>query len=364
MRLRSRLMLAGLVLAAVVHPAVLIAQQKPTFASRQEALSAGRELAGGSGPRGVTWIDGGDRYSYTARGDSGGEVIRSFDPATGKDQLLFSAAGLTFPGSDSAFNYISFQWAADSRHLVFQSNFHRLYRRSGTSDFYVYTLADRKLQLAAKGARTGELSPDGSRLGYERDGDMYVTDLAAGSERRLTHDATDLVHNGRFDWVYEEEFGLAQAWKWSPDSRDIAFWQVDESPEPSIQLTDYSGVHAEWDRIRVPLAGDSNARVRIGVADVNSGQRTWLELGPNDGEYIPRIYWTSAPDTLAVVTLNRSQNEVKLFFYDIHTGGKRLVMSESSPTWVDVYDFYAGVDDMFTFPAGSREFFWLSDRDG
>lgn len=360
----SRLILAGLALAAALNPSTLASQQKSTFSSRQEALTAGRELSGGGGPRGLTWIDGGNRYSYTDRADSGGEVIRSFDPASGRDELLFSARGLTFPGSDSAFNYISFQWAQDSKHLIFQSNFHRLYRRSGTSDFYVYTLASKNLQLAAKGARTGELSPDGSRLGYERDGDMFVTDLASGKELRLTHDATDLIHNGRYDWVYEEEFGLAQAWKWSPDSRNIAYWQLDESPEPTIQLTDFSGVHPEWDTIRVPLAGDSNAKVRIGVVDVSSGKQTWLEPGAEGGEYIPRIYWTSEPDTLAVVTLNRSQNEMKLFFFDIHTGGHRLVMTESSPAWVDVYDFYAGVQDMLTFPAGSREFFWISDRDG
>lgn len=364
MRSRSRLSLAGLLLAVSFAPPAVLAQQKSTFATRQEALTAGRALSGGSGPRGVTWIDGGNRYSYTTRGDSGGEVIRSLDPATGHDQVLFSASGLTFPGTDSAFSYVSFQWAQDSKHLVFQSNFHRLYRRSGTSDFYVYTLADRNLQLAARGARTGELSPDGARLGYERDGDMFVTDLATGKELRLTHDATDLIHNGRFDWVYEEEFGLAQAWKWSPDSRNIAFWQVDERPEPRIQLTDFSGVHPDWDEIRIPQPGDSNAAVRIGVVDVVSGKQAWLEPGAEGGEYIPRIYWTSEPDTLAVVTLNRSQNEMKLFFFDIHTGGKRLVMTETSPAWVDVYDFYAGVPDMMTFPAGSREFFWISDRDG
>ncbi len=363
MRLRVWPVFAAVTLLSAFGPLSLLAQQKATFATRQEALSAGRALSGGFGPRGVTWIDGGERYSYTAR-EEGGEVIRSVEPASGRDQLLFSPAGLTFPGTDSAFRYVSFQWAADSRHLVFQANFRRLYRRSGTSDFYVYTLANKHLQLAAEGARTAELSPDGSRLGYERDGDLFVTELASARQTRLTDDATENVHNGRFDWVYEEEFGLAQAWKWSPDSRNIAFWQLDESPEPAVQFTDFSGVHPEWDRIRIPQPGDSNAHVRIGVVDVQTGRKTWLAPGADGGEYIPRIYWTSEPDTLAVVTLNRSQNEMKLFFFDIHDGGKRLVMTERSPAWVDVYDFYAGVQDMLTFPAGSHEFFWISDRDG
>jgi dipeptidyl-peptidase-4 len=90
----------------------------------------------------------------------------------------------------------------------------------------------------------------------------------------------------------------------------------------------------------------------------------WLDPGEKGEFYIPRIYWTSRPDTLAVVLLNRPQNEMKLLFFDVNTGGRRQVMTETSKTWLDVYDFYAGVDDMLSFPEGSTEFFWLSDRDG
>ena len=193
---------------------------------------------------------------------------------------------------------------------------------------------------------------------------MYVTNLSTQQEKRLTRDSSAHVFNGHFDWVYEEEFGLAQAWKWSPDSRYIAYWQLNDSAEPIIQISDYSGAHQEWDRIPIPSVGDSNATVRIGVLNVATGQNVWLDPGEKGEYYIPRIYWTSRPDTLAVITLNRPQNLMKLFFFDVRTGGRREVMSESSKTWIDVYDFYAGVDDMMTFPADSHEFFWLSDRDG
>jgi len=117
-------------------------------------------------------------------------------------------------------------------------------------------------------------------------------------------------------------------------------------------------------KIRVPLVGDPNPKVRIGVVDVRSGRNLWLDTGEQGDFYIPRIYWTSERDTIAVMTLNRRQNELKLFFFDVNTGGRRLVMTESSKTWLDVYDFYARVTDMISFPKGSREFFWISDRDG
>ncbi|HET9776003.1 MAG TPA: S9 family peptidase, partial [Gemmatimonadaceae bacterium] len=278
--------------------------------------------------------------------------------------ILFTTAGVNFPGTSEPFSYDSFQWAQDSKHLVFQSNFQPIFRRSGISDFYIYSLADHSMQLATKGARTGELSPNGAMLGFERDGDMYVTTLSNHQEKRLTRDASEHVYNGHFDWVYEEEFGLAQAWKWSPDSRYIAYWQLNDSAEPVIQLSDYSGFHQEWEQLRIPQVGDSNATVRIGVVNVGSGQKTWLDVGEKGEYYIPRIYWTSRPDTLAVITLNRPQSKMTLYFFDVRTGGRREVMSETSKTWIDVYDFYAGVEDMMTFPSNSNQFFWLSDRDG
>jgi dipeptidyl-peptidase-4 len=104
--------------------------------------------------------------------------------------------------------------------------------------------------------------------------------------------------------------------------------------------------------------------VRIGVVDARTGKNTWLDTGLQGEFYIPRIYWTSRRDTLAVMTLNRKQNEMRLFFFDVTTGGRRQVMSETSKTWIDVYDFYAGVDDMISFPANAHEFFWISDRSG
>jgi dipeptidyl-peptidase-4 len=360
----SRIVLAFLFLCFAASTSAS-AQGKQRFNTLDEALAASAVLSGRSGPRSVNWIDGGSRFSYIDRdARTNSSVIKAYDPATGRDSVLFSGEGLVFPGSTQPFSYDSFQWANDSKHLVFQSNFKPIYRRSGIADFYVYSLADHSLNVATKGARTAELSPSGAMVGYEKGGDMYVADLSTHHENKLTTDATDHVYNGHFDWVYEEEFGLAQAWKWSPDSRHIAYWQLDESAEPVMQFSDLSGIHAEYEQIRIPLVGDPNPTVRIGVVDVASGKKTWLDTGLSGDFYIPRIYWTSERDTLAVMTLNRAQNEMKLFFFDINTGGRRQVMTEQSKTWVDVYDFYAGIQDMISFPAGSREFFWISDRDG
>ena len=213
-------------------------------------------------------------------------------------------------------------------------------------------------------ARTAELAPGGRRLAYERGGDLFVYDLAAEEERRLTTTGNDSVWNGVFDWVYEEEFGLTQAWKWSPDGERIAYWQTHVADVPTIQITDYEGQYPEFVVMPYPKVGEENSEVRIGVVDVASGETRWMNVGIEEEHYIPRIYWTSDPNTLAVVTLNRLQNHLRVFFFDVRSGQRRLVMEERSDAWIDVMDFFASVDEYFYFPEGVREFFWISDRDG
>jgi dipeptidyl-peptidase 4 len=333
------------------------------YNSLRDALLSGN-LQTSNGPQGVNWIDNGNRYSFIAtNSESSLTEIRVYDPVTNTDELVFNGSDLTFPGSDEPFEYRSFQWADDSRHLLFETRFRPVYRHSGIADYYFYSLDDNSLELVAKDAGTAELSPDGSMIGFERDGDMYVYDFTDGEETRLTTDAREHVFNGRFGWVYEEEFGLAQAWSWSNDSRYIAYWQEDESQVPVFQMTDFSGVHSDFVKIRYPKAGDKNPYVRIGVVDVHSGKQQWLKTDETDDSYIPRIYWTSDSHVLAVVHLNRNQNHLKLFFFDVRTGERNLVFEETSDTWIDVFNFFEGINHFFFFPDNVREFFWISDRD-
>src|SRR5436305_805081 len=156
------------------------AQQKQRFGSLNEALQASGILNGRGAPQNVQWLDGGRTFSFiTEDPRTNRPQIRAYDPATGRDSLLFSGDGLTFPGTTNPFLYEGFQWARDFKNIIFQANFQQIYRRSGTSDFYIYSLASRSLQLGGRGARTAELSPDGTMLGEERGGDMYVVDLAS-----------------------------------------------------------------------------------------------------------------------------------------------------------------------------------------
>ncbi|CAN5278499.1 S9 family peptidase [soil metagenome] len=356
----GKLALAAALLCALPFIRVS-AQNKQQYKDLTEAFSSGGKLSGNPGPQSVNWTNGGKKYSFIKN-----DEVYSMDPATLKEDLVFSNKGLNFPGTTKAFEYESFQWSKDAQHLVFKTNTRHIFRRSAISDYYIYDIGTKELKVAAKDARSAELSPDGSKVGMERGGNMYVYSFVNAKEQQLTNDQTSEngTFNGHSDWVYEEEFGQAQAWNWSPDNKYMAFWQFDEKQVPDFQMTNFEGFHPEQVHISIPLVGDVNPSVKIGVVDVQSGKKVWLTPDETGDFYIPRIYWTSNPDVLALMTLNRAQNHMKLYFFNVKTGEHHVVLEEQNTTWVAIFNFYTNVNDMVYFPEKSKEFFWVSDRSG
>lgn len=341
----------------------LLLAQKETYENLRQALFSSAQLIGEVGPKSINWIDNGERFSFIETTEEGKQLIKIYNPKNGKEEVVFDASNLTFPGTDESFTYRSFQWTKDSKYILFQTRFRPIWRNSGNADYYYYSIEDKTLKLVADDAFTAEVSPDGTKVGYGRDGNLFVYDFSTGEDTQLTFDAKGQIYNGRFGWAYEEEFGLVQAWKWSPDSRFIAYWQSDESEVPIYQISDYSEQHPEYDKIPYPKVGDTNPTVKVGVIDLQDNSQQWMDVALKGG-YIPRIYWTSETGQLAIVYLNRAQTHLKLFFNDAISGEGKLIMEEKSDAWIDVFDFFAGIMDLFIFPEDTKEFFWISDRDG
>ncbi|MBN1132309.1 MAG: DPP IV N-terminal domain-containing protein [Bacteroidales bacterium] len=348
-------------LVTVAIPDELIAQKKP-YKTLEEAIMSGRLLRGDYGPSNVTWIEDGLKYSFTRR-DGRIQEIWTFDPATGSEEMVFSTVHHTFPGTETPFEYLSFEWANNYRYILFQTRFRPIWRYSGNSDYYLYSLDDQSLRLICEESFTAEVSPDGKRVCYGKDGELYDYRFEDGKQTRLTFDAAEQLYNGRFGWAYEEEFGLVQAWNWSPDSKFIAYWQSDEREVPIYKLTDFSAKHPQYMEVPYPKVGDPAPEVRIGVLDVETGINRWLGVDLQGG-YIPRIYWTSKEGLLAVLWTNRAQTHIKLFFYDVQTMSGKLIMEEQSDSWIDIYDFWNRKLHFFLFPENREEFFFLSDRNG
>lgn len=343
----------------------ITAQALQEYQSLQHALFSAGQLTGDQGPQNVTWIDGGERFYYMVYNhmDQTSE-IRVYDPVSGSDDIIFRNIDHNYPGTNDPFHFRSFQWSQDFRYLVFQSDFRPIYRYSGIANYFYYSIDDGTLELIAEHAFTAELSPNGQKVAYHRDGELYVFDLNSAEETRLTFDAQENFYNGRFGWVYEEEFGQVQAWKWSHDSRYIAYWQSDERHVKRFVSTDYEGTYPEYTDIPYPKVGEENPNVRMGVVNIETGENRWMDLDMDD-DLVPRIYWTSNPGELAIVKMNRQQNHLELHFYDVIYGAGSLIMDETAEHgWIDVFDFFAGIDDYFFFPADRQEFLWISDRSG
>jgi len=341
---------------------VSVQAQKEKYANLREALFAAGNLNAGGAPSNVTWIEDGEKYSFT-RNDQYIQEIWIRTIKTGKEEKVFSNEDLTFPETEQPFRYVSFAWTKDYNYILFQCNFNPIWRFSGNSDYYLYSVKDKSLDLIVKQAFSAEISPDGKKVGYGKDGDLYEFVFETGKHIRFTDDAREQVYNGRFGWAQEEEFGLVQGWSWSNDSKYIAYWQSDETEVPIYKLTDFSGQHPEYMEVPYPKVGDNPPQVKIGVIDTDNGNKKWMDIDL-EGGYIPRIYWTSKPNTLTVMWMNRIQSHMKIWFYDVVSGDSRLVMEEESDAWIDIFDFFAGNLHLVYFPDDIEEFFWISERDG
>lgn len=241
------------------------------------------------------------------------------------------------------------QWANDSRTLL---------ALAGGDVFLINLDAGGWTQLTATpvSERDPKLSPDGLRLAYRVNHDLYVRDLNGEKRtRRLTHDGAATLLNGELDWVYPEELEIGTAYWWSPDSRHIAYLQLDTSRELIHPHVDMLGLYARPEPQRYPKAGTPNPDVRLGVVPAAGGRTRWMDLGELRERLIARVYWQ--PDSAAVfaLRLNRIQNEMQLLAADTTTGASRIVMEEKDPYWINL------ADDFRWLPS-QRQFLWSSER--
>jgi len=295
--------------------------------------------------------------------DGGDDIVR-VDAATGRTTVLVPAASLV----DDDRRRIDVQGltlSADGTKALIYHNSVRVWRLNTRGVYHVVDFAANTIQPLSHvpGLQMfATFSPDGREVAYVRDNDLYVTDLATGRERALTTDGSAVIINGTTDWVHEEEFDLRDAFRWSPDSKRIAFWRFDQSAVPAYPLLDDSTLYPTIREVRYPKAGAPNSTVRIGVVTVATGDVAWMRV-PGDstaatGGYIPRMAWAGS-DSLVIQRMPRLQNRIDLFMASAATGGTRRILSErDSAAWVDVPNGAPYWVD------GGRAFLWPSERSG
>jgi dipeptidyl-peptidase-4 len=215
--------------------------------------------------------------------------------------------------------------------------------------------------------------PTGNAFGYVRENNVYVENLSGDSKiTKLTNDGSRYIVNGTFDWVYEEELFCRDGFRWSPDSKQIAYWQLNsEGVKEMTLLNNTAELYPVVTTFPYPKAGETNSAARVGVVDANGGPTRWLEIpGDARNNYLPRMEWAANSNELAVQQLNRRQDTNTLMMADARTGKVRPILTEKDEAWVDIA--WGDIDwdktgiargDVEWLDQGKR-FLWASERDG
>jgi dipeptidyl-peptidase 4 len=358
--------LAGAVLLALQAPLASAGADVPADLQAQlRRIFATKELTAKTfGP--ARWLEGGVAYttvepSATA---AGGKDIVRYDSATGRRRVLVSA-GTLVPGPGlKPLAIEDYAWSKDNARLLVFTNTRKVWRRNTRGDYWVLDLASRRLRKLG-GNRPessllfAKLSPDGTRVAWVHQSDLYVEAVADGAVTRLTTDGSANIVNGTSDWVNEEEFGVRDGFRWSPDGRSIAFWHFDTADVgrfPLVNNTDTTYPVVTW--IAYPKAGTQNSSVRIGVVDATGGVPRFVKVpgDPREG-YLPRMEWVEDTGELMLQQMNRLQNRNDVWLADPNTGETRPLLADRDDAWLDVVDAWRWLP-------GGKELLWVSERDG
>lgn len=316
---------------------------------------------------GFRWLKSGDGYSKLERSATvqGGQDLVSYDAATNQRTVLLAAEKLIPKGESKPLPINGYEWSADNTQMLIYTNSKKVWRLNTRGDYWVLDLASGNLKKLGGNAKPSTLmfakfSPDGKRVGYVRENNIYVENLSDGKITQLTTDGSRTLINGTSDWVNEEEFSLRDCWRWSPDGKSIAYWQFNaEGIKDFVLVNNTDDLYPVLTQIPYPKAGTTNSAVRVGAVSADGGQTKWMNT-PGDARqhYIAMMDWTDNSNEIILQHFNRLQNTLQLMIADAGTGAVRTILTEKDDAWVDLT-----MTRMRWLENGKR-FLWTSERDG
>lgn len=324
-------------------------------------------IANSQPPRGIHWSKDGAGY-YEA--DQQGITLHTL-PADNKTTIADKAV-LTPAGASASLKVRNFFFSEDDKKVLIYTNSKRVWRYDTKGDYWVLDLSTKKLTQVGKAKPASSLmfakfSPDATKVAYVSGHNIYVEDLASGKTTQLTKDGTDRMINGTFDWAYEEEFGCRDGFRWSPDGKSIAYWQIDATKIRNFLMIDNTdSIYSFTIPVEYPKVGESPSACRIGVADLATQKTTWMKVpGDLQQHYIPRMEWAANANELILEQLNRKQNEAKIFICNGKSGDAKQIYSESDKAWIDIKERWNDGDPAgWEWLNGGKQFLWVSEKDG
>jgi dipeptidyl-peptidase-4 len=319
---------------------------------------------------GMKW-SGDDNSYFRIEND---EIVQYSLPEN-KGKVLISKQQLTPADSKSPLRISFYSFSTDKQKVLLFTNTKRVWRLRTKGDYWVLDLKNNALTKLGKSLPTSSLmfakfSPDGKSVAYVSGNNIYAEDLATNRIKALTTDGTVTLINGTFDWAYEEEFYCRDGFRWSPDSKSIAYWQLNASKiKKFYMINNTDSIYSQLIPIEYPKVGETPSACKVGVVTLADAKTTWMDIpGDQAQHYIVRMEFIPATNNLLIQQLNRKQNDSKLFVAEASTGKTKLIYEETDNAWIDIHQsgnsYTIDFTNNFTWLNGGKSILWTSEKDG
>ena len=282
---------------------------------------------------------------------------------------------LTPYGKSEPLKVDHFSFSSDQQKVLLFTNSRKVWRLNTKGDYWVFNFKTNTLRQIGKSLMPSSLmfakfSPDGKSIAYVSENNLYVEEDASGTIKPLTSNGTITLINGTFDWAYEEEFACRDGFRWSPDSKSIAYWQIDASEiKKFYMVNNTAAIYSQLVPLEYPKVGEKPSACKVGVVNISDAETRWMSIpGDPSQNYLVRMEFIPDSNNLLIQQLNRKQNQIKLYMVDALKGSAKIIYKESDEAWVDLFQLgntYAiDYTNSFSFLRESNSILWASEKDG
>jgi dipeptidyl-peptidase 4 len=293
--------------------------------------------------------------SKSFAGLNGNRIMQFFVDQDSRGKVLLDGNEINLVISDFSFN-------SEENKVLFLANKQKIWRRSFFGEYFIYDLDAGTLKpLADQGRQAyATFSPDGKKVAFVRDNDLFIKVLEKGEEKRITGDGSPQgIVNGAGDWVYEEEFEMTRAFCWSPESDKLAYLKFDQDSVPLYPIQKWNGLYTEIDGLKYPKPGENISRVKLIIYHLEDEKEVEVNLGAEPDIYIPSLQWTRKNDILSAFRLNRAQDKLEVLHIGAHSGMAQIILIDAARTYVD-FNFL----NELTYLKDGESFIYPSEKSG
>lgn len=318
----------------------------------------------------VNWTNDGDSYFKLEENQLVTYTLPNHDAKT-----VISKEQLTPSGKSEPIAVTHFAFSEDQQKILLFTNTKKVWRLNTKGDYWVFNFKTNTLTQIGKSLPSSTLmfakfSPDGNSIAYVSENNLYSEDCATGKIQALTTNGTVALINGTFDWAYEEEFACRDGFRWSPDSKSIAYWQIDASDiKKFYMINNTDSIYSQLVPLEYPKVGESPSNCKVGVVQLSNSKTTWMDIpGDASNNYLVRMEFIPTTNKLLIQQLNRKQNKSKLYIVDALKGNTTIIQEESDDAWVDLFQLgnprEIDYTNNFSFLEKTNSILWASEKDG